>query len=286
MKLANVHGRAHMVTPSGGIDIATASEGRFSDDPQLVIEQLDALKTWHQQSRPREDASLSTTQLQHNLIRLQSPVPRPSQVFAIGLNYRAHGSEVAMAVPDQPMVFTKFASSIAGPGATIPLPADTVDWEVELVVVIGKTGRSISRASATAHIAGYCVGQDISERTLQMACKPAQFSLAKSHACFAPIGPWLTTADEVDARALGLTCRVGSETLQDGNTRDMIFDIPTLIEYLSSVCELRAGDIIFSGTPDGVGFGRKPPRYIEDGWLLESSIEGLGSLMNPCARKA
>jgi 2-keto-4-pentenoate hydratase/2-oxohepta-3-ene-1,7-dioic acid hydratase in catechol pathway len=284
MKIANINGRACIVTPTGGIDIEITSEGQFSADPQLVIEQLELLKTWYQQTQPVEDPSLSTVKLQQDLSRLRSPVPAPSQVFAIGLNYKAHGSEVAMAVPDQPMVFTKFASSIAGPGTTIPLPADAVDWEVELVVVIGKNGRNIPQASTHEYIAGYCVGQDISQRALQMANTPPQFSIAKSFAAFAPMGPWLTTSDEVDANSLRLICRVGEEVLQDGNTRDMIFNVPTLIEYISAICELRAGDVIFSGTPDGVGFVRKPPRFIQDGWLLESEIEGLGRLANPCAR--
>jgi 2-keto-4-pentenoate hydratase/2-oxohepta-3-ene-1,7-dioic acid hydratase in catechol pathway len=284
MKIANINGRAHIVTPTGGIDIEAASEGKFSSDSQLVIAQLELLKAWYRQTEQEEDPALRTVELQQDLSRLGSPVPAPSQVFAIGLNYKAHGDEVAMALPDQPMIFTKFASSIAGPGTTIPLPSETVDWEVELVVVIGKNGRNIPKTSAHDHIAGYCVGQDISQRALQMANKPPQFSIAKSFAAFAPMGPWLTTSDEVDVNALRLICRAGEETLQDGNTRDMIFNVPTLIEYISGICELRVGDIIFSGTPDGVGFARKPPRYIQDGWLLESSIEGLGSLANFCAK--
>jgi 2,4-diketo-3-deoxy-L-fuconate hydrolase len=284
LKIANINGRAHIVTPTGGIDIEATSKGTFSADPQLVIGQLDLLKRWYQQTNPEEDPSLSTVKLQHDLSRLRSPVPAPTQVFAIGLNYKAHGDEVAMVVPGVPMVFTKFPSSIAGPGTTIPLPADEVDWEVELVVVIGKSGRTIPKTSALDHIAGYCVGQDISQRALQMANTPPQFSLAKSFAAFAPMGPWLTTSDEVVVNSLRLICRGGGEILQDGNTCDMIFSVATLIEYISAICELRVGDIIFSGTPHGVGFVRKPPRYIQDGWLLESSIEGLGSLANPCVR--
>ncbi len=285
MKIANINGRAHIVTQTGGVDIETASQGKFGADPQRLIEQLDELKAWYAQNKPAEDSSLSTVALQQDLSRLCSPVPNPGQVFAVGLNYKAHGNEVAMAIPEQPMIFTKFSSSIAGPGATIVLPADTVDWEVELVVVIGKRGRHIHASAALDHIAGYCVGQDISERTLQMANNPPQFSIAKSFEAFAPTGPWLTTADEVDVNSLRLTCRAGGETLQDGNTKDMLFNVPTLIAYVSGICELRAGDVIFSGTPDGVGFVRNPPRFIKDGWLLESSIEGLGSMANPCTQR-
>jgi 2-keto-4-pentenoate hydratase/2-oxohepta-3-ene-1,7-dioic acid hydratase in catechol pathway len=282
LKIANINGRAHIVTPTGGIDIETASKETFSADPHLVIGQLELLQRWYRQTKPEEDPSLSTVKLQKDLTRLRSPVPAPTQVFAIGLNYKAHGDEVAMVVPDVPMIFTKFPSSIGGPGTTIPLPADEVDWEVELVVVIGKSGRKIPKASAQEYIAGYCVGQDISHRAVQMANKPPQFSMAKSFAAFTPMGPWLTTADEVDVNSLRLICRAAGEILQDGNTCDMIFSVATLIEYISTICELRVGDIIFSGTPHGVGFVRKPPRYIQDGWLLESSIEGLGSLANPC----
>jgi 2,4-diketo-3-deoxy-L-fuconate hydrolase len=286
MKIANIRGRAHIVTPTGGVDIETSSNGQFSANSQLVIGQLELLKTWYQLAKPEEDASLSTVKLQQDLSLLGSPVPTPGQVFAIGLNYKSHGDEVAMVIPNEPMVFTKFPSAIAGPGTTIPLPADTVDWEVELVVVIGKGGRNITKTSAQEYIAGYCVGQDISHRALQMANTPPQFSIAKSFAAFAPMGPWLTTSDEVDVNSLRLICRQGEEILQDGNTRDMIFNVSALIEYISSICELRVGDVIFSGTPAGVGFGRKPARYIQDGWLLESSIEGLGSLANPCKSKA
>lgn len=284
MKIANIGGLAHIVTATGGVDIEKASNGRFTSDNQRLISQLDELKRWYVESDPIESALLSTSELEKTLEQLQSPVPHPSQVFAIGLNYKAHGEEVAMATPQEPMIFTKFQSSIAGPGATVRLPGDTVDWEVEMVVVIGQGGRNISKANALQHVAGYCVGQDISERTLQLACKPPQFSIAKSYEAFAPMGPWLTTADEIDISSLRLTCAVGNETLQDGNTKDMIFDVPTLISYISNICELRIGDIIFTGTPDGVGMGRKPPKYIEDGWVLQSSIEGLGTLINPCRR--
>lgn len=285
MKIANIGGRAHIVTATGGVDIEKASDGRFTSDNQQLISQLDELQSWYSSSELAEDPSLSTGSLKKSLDRLQSPVPNPSQVFAIGLNYKAHGEEVAMATPQEPMIFTKFQSSIAGPGATVTLPSDTVDWEVEMVVVIGHSGRNIGKMDAMKHVVGYCVGQDISERTLQLACKPPQFSVAKSYEAFAPMGPWLTTSDAVDISSIRLTCQVGGETLQDGNTQDMIFDVPTLISYLSNICELRTGDIIFTGTPDGVGMGRKPPRYIEDGWLLESTIEGLGTLSNPCRRR-
>lgn len=281
MKLANLDGRGHLVTAEGGCDLDAASNGRFRGDPQALLGELGALQAWLRASPPALDPALSEAALLRAPERLGPPIPAPSQVFAIGINYRAHGAETGIDVPSQPMVFTKFPSSIAGPGAPVRLPSDSVDWEVELVVVIGRGGRDIGVDQARSHVAGYCVGQDLSDRGLQMASKPPQFSLGKSHAAFAPIGPWLTTADAVDDRRLEIGCRRGDEVLQHGTTADMIFDVPTLVSYLSSVCELRPGDLIFSGTPDGVGMGRKPPSYLQPGDLLVSFIDGLGALSNP-----
>lgn len=184
------------------------------------------------------------------------------------------------------MVFTKFPSSLTGPGDGICLASPAVDWEVELVVVIGRGGRDIPAADALEHVAGYCVGQDLSDRKLQFASKPPQFSLAKSAVGYGPIGPWLTTADELGggdpvAAGLAIGCSIDGETVQGGNTRDLIFGVPALIEYLSRMCALRPGDLIFTGTPSGVGYSRKPPRFLQPGTVLESSIEGLGALRNP-----
>lgn len=285
MKLANIGGRAHIVTQAGGIDVAAASNGLFPADMRALLGQLDDLQGWYKSTDPEINPALSEANLSQELELLDAPISDPSQIFAIGLNYLAHGQETGLAAPDEPMVFTKFQSSIAAPGAIIRLPAATVDWEVELVVVIGKPGRDIAWADALDHVAGYCVGQDLSERRLQMALSPPQFSLAKSHKGFAPIGPWITTADEVDHGNLNIRCTIGEEILQDGNTSRMIFDVPSLVAYISAICELRTGDLIFSGTPDGVGFSRQPPRFLMPGDLLESSIEGLGRLSNPCAGK-
>ena len=284
MKLANIENRAHILTEIGGVDIAAVSNGRFPSDIQQLLGRISELRSWLKNQPLELDPTLSCQHLQESLPVLGPPVPAPGQLFAIGLNYRAHGDEVGMKPPEEPMVFTKFQSAIAGPGAKVELPSDTVDWEVELVVVIGLGGRHINAENALAHVAGYCVGQDLSERTLQLASTPPQFSVAKSFQAFAPIGPWLTTADEIDVGELQLQCRVGDEILQDGTTRDMIFSVPTLISYLSKICELRVGDLIFSGTPDGVGMGCNPPRYIRDGWLLESHITGLGRIANLCRK--
>ena len=279
MKLANVEGRACVVSAQGGFDVATVSRNEFSASVDDLVTRLVELQTWVDATEPALDPALSTTALQTELHRLGPPVTRPPQIFAIGLNYADHADETGMELPTQPMVFTKWTSSLAGPGAVVSLPANTVDWEVELVVVIAKGGRGIAAGDAFDHIGGYCVGQDISERRLQMASAPAQFSLAKSLENFSPIGPWLTTLDELeDPMDLAIGCRRDDQALQQSRTSHLIFDVPTLIEYLSGRVELLPGDMIFTGTPDGVGVGRRPRVFIEPGWAITSEIEGLGQM--------
>lgn len=279
MKLANVDGRACVIAEDGGVDLAAASAGMFSSLVDDIIPVLSDVAAWIAEANPERDPALATSALQGQLERLGPPVTRPVQVFAIGLNYADHAEEAGLEAPDQPMVFTKWTSSLAGPGAVVTLPADTVDWEVELVVVVGRGGRGIAKSDALDHVAGFCVGQDISERRLQMASTPAQFSLAKSLQNFSPIGPWLTTLDELrDPNDLEIRCGNGDEVLQDSRTSHLIFDVPTLIEYLSARIELTTGDIIFTGTPHGVGIGRRPRVFIEPGWTITSEIEGLGQM--------
>nr|WP_232075895.1 fumarylacetoacetate hydrolase family protein [Phytohabitans suffuscus] len=182
-------------------------------------------------------------------------------------------------MPDYPMIFTKFVTSIAGPSGDIVLPSANVDWEVELVAVIGRAATGVRREDAWGHVAGLSVGQDISEREVQRRGQPAQFSLAKSYPGFGPVGPYLVTLDEAgDPGDLALRCTVNGEVMQDGNTSSMVFPIPELIAYLSAVCTLLPGDLIFTGTPPGVGMGRKPPRYLAPGDVMETTIEGLGTM--------
>lgn len=278
MRLANVNGVAAAVFDEGGVSLAT-SGGRFSSSVDDVVSQLGAIAAWIADENVELDPALSVSELAANPTQLGPPVANPSQIFAIGLNYGDHAAETGIEVPSEPMVFTKFASSLGGADSTARVVADTIDWEVELVVVMGRSGRNINAAEALDHIAGFCVGQDISERRLQMASTPAQFSLAKSLENFSPIGPWLTTLDELDdPMDLAIGCSVGDEVLQDSRTSHLIFDIPTLVEYLSGRVELRAGDLIFTGTPAGVGVGRRPRRFVEPGWVITSTIEGLGSI--------
>lgn len=283
MKLANLDGRAVVITEEGVIDVAAASDGRFPSSPDACVAHIAQIRDWLAADRPVTDPTATLATLQADATRLGPPVTAPSQIFAVGLNYRDHGTETGLALPDAPLVFTKFPSSLAGPAADIPLPTATCDWEVELVVVLADGGRDIPVDQALDHVAGFCVGQDISERTSQLAGTPPQFSLAKSHPAFTPIGPWITTLDELhDPADLTLTCTLDGDAVQRGRTRDLIFDIPTLISHLSAVCELRPADLIFTGTPSGVGYARTPARYLTPGSTLRSTITGLGELRNRC----
>ncbi len=283
MRIANYAGCAIIVTDTGTVDIGKASGGSLPSDPDQVIALLDDVRAWYEANRPEADVSIIADDLLADLSLLGPPSVAPRQIFAVGLNYADHGAETGLNVPDQPLVFTKFASSLTGPGGEIPLPSDSCDWEVELVVVIGKGGRDIPAGRALDSVAGLCIGQDISERRSQMAGSPPQFSLAKSHRGFSPIGPWLTTLDELaDPRDLAIRASIDGETVQSARTSEMIFDVATLISHLSTVCELFPGDLIFTGTPAGVGYSRTPARYLAPGHQLCSYIQGLGELRNQC----
>jgi 2,4-diketo-3-deoxy-L-fuconate hydrolase len=213
---------------------------------------------------------------------LRSPVPAPRQVFAIGLNYRSHAEESGMALPSVPATFTKFPASLAGPFDDIEIVGGTVDWEVELVAVIGTRADRVEEAEAWSHVAGLTVGQDISDRTLQFAAA-SQFSLGKSRRGYGPMGPWLVSPDEVpDPDDLALGCSVDGETVQDARTSDLIFCVSPLIAELSAVLPLLPGDVLFTGTPAGVGATRQPPRFLQPGQLLETWIEGIGTIRNRC----
>jgi 2-keto-4-pentenoate hydratase/2-oxohepta-3-ene-1,7-dioic acid hydratase in catechol pathway len=215
--------------------------------------------------------------------KLGPPVPKPAKVFAIGMNYREPAKEAGMEIPKSPVVFTKFPNCLVGPRADVVLSSAYVDWEVELVAVIGRGGRRIAEARAFDHIAGYCVGQDISDRRLQFADVPPQFSMGKSIDTFGPIGPALVSIDAfAKPNDLALTCDVAGERMQAARTSDMIFSVPQLVAFLSSLCTLEAGDLIFTGTPSGVGSTRNPRRYLKDGEEIVSTIEGIGTLVNRC----
>jgi 2-keto-4-pentenoate hydratase/2-oxohepta-3-ene-1,7-dioic acid hydratase in catechol pathway len=279
MRLANLDGRATIVADDGVVDVAGASNGAFSTSLDKCLGQLDKLAAWHRSSHPTLSEMISLEELAVDP-RLGAVV-NPQQVFAIGLNYRLHAAETGKEVPTEPMVFTKFASAVCAPNALVPLPGRSTDYEGELVVVIGSTLRDVSVDEALTGVAGYCVGQDYSEREWQYRGSPPQFSLGKSFKNFAPMGPWITTADEIaNPNDLALTTTLNGEIMQDSNTNDMVFSVAELIAFLSSVCELRRGDVIFTGTPEGVGQARIPPVFLKPGDEVVTTIERLGTIRN------
>jgi 2-keto-4-pentenoate hydratase/2-oxohepta-3-ene-1,7-dioic acid hydratase in catechol pathway len=280
MRIANLAGRATIVTDEGILDVATGSKGAFSSSLDKCIAQLGTLKTWFDSAQPDPSERIKPDVFARDP-RLGAVVTRPQQIFAIGLNYRHHANEMNLTLPSEPMVFTKFVSSLCGPNDELPVRGATTDFEAELVVVIGQRSRDLSVQDALHAVAGYCVGQDFSERSLQMRGAQAQFSLGKSHRNFTPVGPWLTSADEiVDPNNLAITCSVNGVEYQNSNTSDMVFSVPEIVSYLSTVVELRPGDLIFTGSPHGVGQGRKPPVFLKPGDHVVTTIEGLGRIEN------
>ena len=277
MRFGNVGGRMQLVVGDGLVDVEEASDGRLPADSVAALERWDALLEW---ARSVDGAAAPSAPLLGGA--LQGPVPRPRQVFGVGLNYRLHVAEGGRNVPEEPAVFTKFPSCISGPTSEIPVGSETVDWEVELVVVLGRTAHRVGVDRAWEHVAGLMVGQDISDRAVQMR-PPAQWSLAKSFNGFGPTGPFLVTADDVpDRDDLELGCSVNGEEVQKARTSDLIFPVQELVSRLSHVVTLWPGDLIFTGTPSGVGYARTPPRFLHPGDVLTSYIEGIGELRNPC----
>lgn len=277
MRIANLKGRAVVVDEQGrAADIHDASQGQFGPDPQEIFRNWTTFYKWAKAHGP----IAGLVAFDHS--DLDAPVPTPRQVFAIGLNYAAHAAESDMGTPGEPSVFTKFPSSLAGPAASIPLPTDTVDWEVELVVVVGRECHRVETEDAWDYVAGLTVGQDISERTRQLAPPVPQFSLGKSFPAFSPIGPFVVTVDEMtDPDDLALECSLDGEVVQSGRTSQMIFSVPELIQRISAVVTLSPGDLIFTGTPSGVGHARLPRRYLRPGNVLESRIESVGRMVTP-----
>jgi 2-keto-4-pentenoate hydratase/2-oxohepta-3-ene-1,7-dioic acid hydratase in catechol pathway len=214
--------------------------------------------------------------------RLLAPVPRPGKLIAIGLNYRDHAVESNMPIPERPVVFSKFTTSITGPGEPVILPETSaqVDYEAELAVVIGRRAKNVSRESALDYVLGYTNLNDVSARDFQFA--DGQWQRGKSCDTFAPMGEAIVTTDEVpDPQKLSIKLRLNGQTMQDSSTDQLIFGVPELIAFLSETITLEPGDVIATGTPPGVGFARKPPVFLKDGDVMEVEIEGLGTLRSP-----
>jgi len=215
-------------------------------------------------------------------VQLRAPVPRPPKLICVGLNYRGHAAEARQEIPKVPTIFAKFSNVVIGPGQAIVLPKNShkPDYEAELAFVIGIGGRHIPSYAWREHVFGYTAFNDVSARDVQRAT--SQWMMGKSFDTFAPMGPCLVSADEIaDPHALDISLRIGGETLQDSNTRELIFKIPDLVAFLSSVVTLGPGDVVATGTPGGVGFARIPPRYLQPGDEVVVSIEGIGELHSP-----
>jgi 2-keto-4-pentenoate hydratase/2-oxohepta-3-ene-1,7-dioic acid hydratase in catechol pathway len=215
-------------------------------------------------------------------VRLTAPVPRPPKILCVGLNYRDHAKESKMEVPSVPTIFAKYSNAVIGPGDPIVLSEATQkpDYEAEFAVVIGKRAKNVQRSAWKDYVFGYTIVNDVSARDVQLAT--SQWTLGKSLDTFAPIGPHVVTSDEVpDPHALDIRLSIGGETLQSSNTRELIFGVPELIEYISRMLTLEPGDIISTGTPAGVGLGRTPPRWLRPGEEVVIEIEKIGTLRNP-----
>ena len=276
-KLANIEGRAALVDGGNYYDLETISNGKFDNDTSNALTDLVGL------SELSEDLSKCEPTGLLDDVKIDAPISAPKNCYAVGLNYRNHAEEAGMDIPSVPMVFTKHTTCLVGPNSTIEMRSDHVDYEAELVVVIGQPGKDILKDNAWNHVAGLCVGQDISDRTVQFSSKPPQFNLGKSFDTFGPMGPYLVSPDSLQNKeSLQIECKVNQEIRQKDNTNDLIFDIPSIISYLSEIVTLNTGDVIFTGTPGGVGV--MEGKFLKDGDVLRTSIEGLGTLKNDCKR--
>ncbi|MEU4222198.1 fumarylacetoacetate hydrolase family protein [Actinoplanes sp. NPDC026623] len=276
MRFGTLDGRLVLVSEGRALDVATASGGALPCEVRAALARWDEVRAWAPAAGWAGAVAVDDAEL-------GPPVPDPRQVFAVALNYRPHAAEAGFAAPDAPLVFTKFPSCITGPVTTVALPPGNVDWEIEVVAVIGAGGYRIPRSEAWDAVAGLTCGQDLSERLTQAQGRPAQFSLGKSFPGFGPIGPVAVTPDDfADRDDLGfesfLLTGAAREALQSGRTREMIFSVDDLVARLSAICPLLPGDLIFTGTPGGVGNRRTPPRFLRPGETLISRLEGVGEL--------
>jgi 2-keto-4-pentenoate hydratase/2-oxohepta-3-ene-1,7-dioic acid hydratase in catechol pathway len=247
----------------------------------------DLLALGHDWQRRAWDA-LPRSAVRHNpdTATLLSPVPDPSKIICLGLNYRDHAVETGAEIPAEPIVFSKYSTSLIGHGAEILLPEESsqVDYEAELVVVIGRGGRRIKRENALEHVAGYTIGHDVSARDWQLSKPGKQWMMGKTFDTFAPVGPAIVTPSEVeDPHALGIRLRLNGQTMQESTTAQLIFKVDEIVAYLSKVFTLQPGDLIFTGTPPGVGMARKPPLWLKPGDVVEVEIDKLGVLRNTVA---
>jgi len=272
-----------VVTDSGVVNLAEASGGQLPNDMRSLLELGDAGL-----EQARATAQNVANAIPLDSVKLHAPIENPSKVVAIGLNYMDHVRESGGQVPELATMFCKYPSSIIGPGDAIrwsPQVTSKVDFEAELALVIGKPARNVSQADAFDYIAGYMNCHDVSARDLQLE-KGDQWIMGKSLDTFCPLGPYLVTKDEIaDPHNLAIRCIVNGEALQDSSTKELIFKIPYLMEYLTRHFTLLPGDVVTTGTPDGVGAFRNPPIWLKNGDTVTVEVEGLGQLTNTCVEE-
>ncbi|MFI7171246.1 fumarylacetoacetate hydrolase family protein [Rhodococcoides fascians] len=279
MKLANIRGRACAAVGSGLVDLNSVSDAQLPADPMAYVDSGIAERAKHflAAHRDLEPVSAETNDF-------GPPVPRPGKILAVALNFYDHAVESKRDVPGEPAVFPKLTSSLCGPFDAIEVPTTCtmIDYEAEVVIAIGKRMRGVQAADVWDHVAGITAGQDISDRFEQRRPPLGQFSLAKSYDTFSPIGPYLATLDEFpDLNRIALCGRLGDTQVQFGTTAQLIFSIPELVAWTCRYITLEPGDLIFTGTPEGVGTRREPPLYLKDGMILETEVTGVGVMRNP-----
>lgn len=276
-RLVNVGGRAALTDAVHAFDLEKVSDGRMGPDPMDALLRPDLL------AELSEHLDAATPSGRLSELTLGPPVPRPPKVFLIGLNYPDHAAEAKTDVPEVPAVYTKFPSAISGPTADVELCSDRCDYEGELLVVIGSGGRNIPAGEAWNRVAGIAVAQDFSDRGAQFMGRPPAINLGKSFDTHGPIGPALVSVDDVpDPDDLLLRTWVNDELRQEDRTSNMIFSVPELIAFISRICTLGPGDVIFTGTPSGVGLPTR--RFLTEGDVVITRIDGVGEIRNRCVR--
>lgn len=283
MRLATIHTwagpRAAVVQGDDFVDVH-ATDARLPPSVRQILEAGPDMLAAAGQTALRADAVRYET----GKVKYHAPVHDPRKIICIGLNYKDHAAESGAPIPKEPILFSKYATALIGHNENIVLPpvSHEVDYEAELVIVVGKRGRNIAKTSAMDHVAGYTVGHDVSARDWQLKKDGKQWMVGKTFDTFAPAGPVLVTKDEApDPHKLAIKLRLNGQTMQDSNTNQLIFGVPEIIAYLSQVFTLEAGDLVYTGTPPGVGFARKPPVFMKGGDVVEVEIERLGVLRNP-----
>jgi 2-keto-4-pentenoate hydratase/2-oxohepta-3-ene-1,7-dioic acid hydratase in catechol pathway len=273
--------------------VGAVRDGRYVDlervDPTLPRSIKEFLAGGDEMLRRAAKAQTFGETIDPRTVQLLAPVPDPQKVICVGLNYADHARESGVEPPPEPVIFNKFATAVAAHESTVLLPPESqeVDYEAELVVVMGRRARRVSVADAAQYIGGYCVGNDVSARDWQIGKPGKQWLLGKTFDGFAPFGPALVTPDEIgDPGQLRIQCRVNGQVLQDSNTNQLIFSVPQVVAYVSQVCTLLPGDVIFTGTPPGVGFARTPPIFLKPGDVAEVEIDRVGLLRNTFAADA